>query len=104
MPVFYISEYRESQFDAHDFVVQKGNSTANQHVEGHLTYWRYDFIPPAGALPVGSRPSATTRTPCSGWAARRCTTRPGKQLDSTFLISRNGADTWIDFIPEAEAI
>ena len=29
MPGFYISEYRESQFDAHEFVVQKGNSTAN---------------------------------------------------------------------------
>ena len=51
MQGFYNSEYRESQFDAHEFVVQKGNSTANQHVEGHLTYWRYDFIPPAGALP-----------------------------------------------------
>jgi hypothetical protein len=29
MPGFYISVYKDVQFDAHEFVVQKGNSTAN---------------------------------------------------------------------------
>jgi len=45
MPGFYIEEYRESQFDAYELVVQEGNNTANQHAEGHLTSWRYDIIP-----------------------------------------------------------
>ena len=76
MPNFYIEEYKDVQFDAHEFVVANGNSTANQHVEGHLTYWRYDSSRRPQRFRAGSRSSATTRTPCRSWAARRCPT-PG---------------------------
>ena len=51
MPGYIITEFREQQFDAHEFVIQKGNDTAKQHVEGHWTQWRYDFNPSAGTTP-----------------------------------------------------
>jgi hypothetical protein len=104
MPGFYISEYRESQFDAHEFVVQKGNSTANQHVEGHLTYWRYDFIPPAGALPSWLQTFRNHENAVQRLGGKKMYNGgPGNNYDSTFLISRNGADTWIELHPRGRS-
>ena len=104
MPGFYISEYRESQFDAHEFVVQKGNSTANQHVEGHLTYWRYDFIPPAGALPSWLQTFRNHQNAVQKLGGKTMYNGgPGNNYESTFLISRNGTDTWIELHPRGRS-
>jgi outer membrane protein OmpA-like peptidoglycan-associated protein len=105
MPGFYIEEYSESQFDAHEFVIQKGNSTANQHVEGHLTYWRYDITTAA----VATAPSWLQMARNYQNAVERLGGKkmydagPGNNYDSTFLISKNGADTWIELHPRGRS-
>ena len=105
MPGFYIEEYSDSQFDAHEFVIQKGNSTANQHVEGHLTYWRYDITTAA----VATAPSWLQIARNYQNAVERLGGKkmydagPGNNYDSTFLISKNGADTWIELHPRGRS-
>src|ERR1035441_9900944 len=51
MPGFYISAYTDTQFDAHEFLVQTPKALGKQHAEGHLTYWRYDITSAAVATP-----------------------------------------------------
>ena len=75
MPGFYIEDYRESQFDAYDFMVQTPKDVGKQHAEGHLTSWLYDIIPAAGTPPSWLQIARNYQNACSGWAARRCTTR-----------------------------
>jgi OmpA-OmpF porin, OOP family len=100
MPGFYIEEYKESQFDAHEFVVQKGNSTANQHVEGHLTYWRYDIIPGTATLPSWLQIFRNHENAVQKLGGKTMyNAGPGNNYDSTFLISKNGTDTWIELHP-----
>jgi OmpA-OmpF porin, OOP family len=104
MPGFYIEEYRESQFDAHEFVVQKGNSTANQHVEGHLTYWRYDIIPGTATLPSWLQIFRNHENAVQKLGGKTMYNGgPNNNYDSTFLISKNGADTWIELHPRGRS-
>jgi hypothetical protein len=104
MPGFYIEEYKESQFDAHEFVVQKGNSTANEHVEGHLTYWRYDFNSAAGTPPSWLQIARNYQNAVQRLGGKKMyDAGPGNNYDSTFLISKNGTDTWIELHPRGRS-
>jgi OOP family OmpA-OmpF porin len=104
MPGFYIEEYRESQFDAHEFVVQKGNSTANQRVEGHLTYWRYDIIPGTATPPSWLQIARNYQNAVQRLGGKQMyDAGPRNNYDSTFLISKNGADTWIELQPRGRS-
>ena len=105
MPGFYISDYRESQFDAHDFVVQTPKTVGKQHVEGHLTYWRYDITSAAVATPPSwlqiarNYQNAVERL----GGKKMYDAGPGNNYDSTFLISKNGTDTWIELNPRGRS-
>ena len=105
MPNFYIEEYKDVQFDAHEFVVAKGNSTANQHVEGHLTYWRYDLIPGTTAPPPSWLQIFRNHENAVQKMGGKTMYNPGpnNNYDSTFLISKNGADTWIELHPRGRS-
>ena len=100
MPNFYIEEYKDVQFDAHDFVVAKGNSSVNQHVEGHLMYWRYDIVsdtvtPPSWLQLFRNHENAVQKL----GGKTMYSAGPNNNYDSTFLISKNGTDTWIELHP-----
>jgi outer membrane protein OmpA-like peptidoglycan-associated protein len=104
MPNFYISEFKDVQFDAHEFVVAKGNSTVNQHVEGHLTYWRYDIIsdtvtPPSWLQIFRNHENAVQKL----GGKTMSNAGPGNNYDSTFLISKNGTDIWIELHPRGRS-
>jgi len=101
MPGFYISEYTDSQFDAHEFVVQTPKALGKQHAEGHLTYWRYDITTAAAALPPSWLQTARNyQNAVERLGGKKMYDAGlGNNYDSTFLISRNGTDTWIELHP-----
>ena len=104
MPNFYIEEYKDVQFDAHEFVVANGNSTANQHVEGHLTYWRYDIIPATATLPSWLQIFRNHENAVQKLGGKTMYSGgPNNNYDSTFLISKNGTDTWIELHPRGRS-
>jgi len=63
MPGFFIDLYKDTQFDAHEFTVQKGKGKAEQHAEGDWTQWSYVPDPAAGPPPASSRINGTIRMP-----------------------------------------
>ena len=101
MPGFYISGYKDVQFDAHEFLVQTPKAVGKQHAEGHQTYWRYDITSAAAATPPSKLQIARNYQN----AVERVGGKkmydggPGNDYDSTFLISKNGTDTWIELHP-----
>ena len=103
MPGFYISDYREVQFDAHEFLVQTPKDVKKQHTEGHLTYWRYDITTAAAATPpswlqiLRNFQNAVERV----GGKKMYDAGPNSYYDSTFLISKNGTDTWIELNPRS---
>ena len=99
MPGFYIYENTEHQFDAYDFPVQKGNTTVTQHVEGHWTHWRYDFNPSAGTLPS---PLQIQRNFQNAVLKLGGKVMYNINLDSTFMVARNGTETWIALLPRGQ--
>jgi outer membrane protein OmpA-like peptidoglycan-associated protein len=105
MPGFYIEEYRESQFDAHEFVVQTPKEVKTQHAEGHLTYWRYDITSAAAATPPSKLQIARNYQNAVQrlGGEQMYDAGPRNNYDSTFLISKNGADTWIELQPRGRS-
>jgi outer membrane protein OmpA-like peptidoglycan-associated protein len=99
MPGFYISENTEHQFDGYDFPVQKGNTTVTQHVEGHWTHWRYDFNPSAGTPPS---PLQIQRNFQNAVLKLGGKVMYNINLDSTFMVARNGTEAWIAFLPRGQ--
>jgi len=99
MPGFYIYENTEHQFDGYDFPVQKGSTTGTQHVEGHWTHWRYDFNPSAGALPS---PLQIQRNFQNAVLKLGGKVMYNVNLDSTFMLARNGMETWIALLPRGQ--
>jgi outer membrane protein OmpA-like peptidoglycan-associated protein len=104
MPNFYISDFKDVQFDAHEFVVAKGNSTVNQHAEGHLMYWRYDIIPGTATLPSWLQIFRNHENAVQRLGGKTMyNAGPGNNYDSTFLISKNGTDIWIELHPRGRS-
>lgn len=104
MPGFTIDEYREQQFDAYEFTVQKGNSTAKQHVEGHWMHWRYVFNPAAGTPPSRLQIARNFQNAAQRLGGKTLyDAGPGNDYNSTLLISRNGTDTWVELMPRGTA-
>jgi outer membrane protein OmpA-like peptidoglycan-associated protein len=104
MPGFYIEDYRESQFDAYDFMVQTPKDVGKQHAEGHLTYWRYDLNPAAGTPPSWLQIARNYQNAVQRLGGKKMyDAGPGNNYDSTFLISKNGTDTWIELHPRGRS-
>ena len=101
MPGFYISGYKDVQFDAHEFLVQTPKAVGKQHAEGHLTYWRYDITSAAAATPPSKLQIARNYQNAVERVGgkKMYDAGPGNDYDSTFLISKNGTDTWIELNP-----
>jgi outer membrane protein OmpA-like peptidoglycan-associated protein len=103
MPSFYIYDYKEVQFDAHDFLVKTPKALVKQHVEGHLMWWRYDITSAAKATPPSwlqiarNFQNAVERV----GGKKMYDAGPNSYYDSTFLISKNGTDTWIELNPRS---
>jgi len=102
MPGFYIYEYTEHQFDAYDFPVQKGNTTVTQHVEGHWTHWRYDFNPTAGTPPSMLQVQRNFQNAVLKLGGKTMFNAGPDNYDSTFMVSRNGTETWVQLLPRAQ--
>ena len=101
MPGFYISVYKDVQFDAHEFLVQTPKAVGKQHAEGHQTYWRYDITSAAAATPPSKLQIARNyQNAVERLGGKKMyDAGPGNDYDSTFLISKNGTDTWIELNP-----
>ena len=101
MPSFYISGYKDVQFDAHEFLVQTPKAVGKQHAEGHQTYWRYDITSAAAATPPSKLQIARNyQNAVERLGGKKMyDAGPGNDYDSTFLISKNGTDTWIELNP-----
>jgi outer membrane protein OmpA-like peptidoglycan-associated protein len=101
MPGFYISGYKDVQFDAHEFLVQTPKAVGKQHAEGHQTYWRYDITSAAAATPPSKLQIARNyQNAVERLGGKKMYDGgPGNDYDSTFLISKNGTDTWIELNP-----
>jgi outer membrane protein OmpA-like peptidoglycan-associated protein len=101
MPGFYISGYKDVQFDAHEFLVQTPKAVGKQHAEGHQTYWRYDITSAAAATPPSKLQIARNYQNAVERVGgkKMYDAGPGNDYDSTFLISKNGTDTWIELNP-----
>ncbi|MGA2113422.1 MAG: OmpA family protein [Bryobacteraceae bacterium] len=98
MPGYIITNYRESQFDSHDFVVQKGQSTEQRYVEGHMITWRYDMSSAAGAIPSKLQVFRNFQNAVLKLGGKTLSTQPG-DYDSTFMVARNGTETWVELLP-----
>jgi outer membrane protein OmpA-like peptidoglycan-associated protein len=105
MPGFYISEYSETQFDAHEFLVQTPKAIGKQHAEGRLTRWRYDITSAAAAtLPSWLQIARNYQNAVERLGGKKMyDAGPGNNYDSTFLISKNGTDTWIELNPRGRS-
>lgn len=99
MPGFVISDYRDQQFDAHEFVVQKGNDTAKKHVEGHWTQWRYDFDSSAGTPPGKLQIQRNFQNAVLKLGGQTMFAEKSGDYAATFMAPKNGAETWIELLP-----
>jgi outer membrane protein OmpA-like peptidoglycan-associated protein len=104
MPGFYIEDYRESQFDAYEFYVQAPKDVVKQHVEGHLTSWRYDIVPGTPTPPSWLQIFRNYQNAVQRLGGKTMyNAGPGNNYDSTFLISKNGTETWIQLNPRGRS-
>jgi len=99
MPGFIISDYREQQFDAHDFVIQKGNDTEKKHEEGHWTLWRYDFNPSAGTPPGKLQIQRNFQNAVLKLGGKTMLAEKSGDYAATFMVAKNGAETWVEVLP-----
>ena len=103
MPGFIITDYTESQFDAHEFTIQKGNSTAKQHEEGHWTHWRYDFNRATGTNPSMLQIQRNFQNAVLQLGGKLIyNAGPDNAYESTFMVSKNGTETWIEVLPRGQ--
>jgi outer membrane protein OmpA-like peptidoglycan-associated protein len=104
MPGFYIEDYSESQFDAHEFWIQTPKDIVKQHVEGHLTSWRYDIIPGTATAPSWLQIFRNYQNAVQRLGGKTMyNAGPNNNYDSTFLVSKNGTDTWIQLNPRGRS-
>jgi outer membrane protein OmpA-like peptidoglycan-associated protein len=104
MPGFYIEDYSESQFDAHEFWIQTPKDVVKQHVEGHLTSWRYDIIPGTPTPPSWLQIFRNYQNAVQRLGGKTMyNAGPGNNYDSTFMISKNGTETWIQLNPRGRS-
>lgn len=94
MPHYTLTDYKESQFDASDFTVQKGNGREEQRVEGHKVEYRYDFDSSAGVMPSMLQIVRNYQNPAVKVGGKVMYFQDGADVDATFLIARNGQETW----------
>lgn len=99
MPGYIITDYRESPFDAHEFKVQKGQGTANQHVEGHMIFWRYDFPSSGGVPPSKLQVFRNFQNAVQKLGGKTMFAETAGDYNSTFLVAKNGTETWIELLP-----
>jgi outer membrane protein OmpA-like peptidoglycan-associated protein len=100
MPNYVITDYREQQFDAYEFTIQKGTGTAKQHVEGHWTYWRYDFNQSAGAPPSKLQEQRNFQNAAERLGGKMMfNAGPNNDYQSTYLIAKPGSETWVEVQP-----
>ncbi len=99
MPGFIITDYRESQFDAHEFLIQKGTGTTKQHVEGHLTVLRYDFPDSAGTAPSKLQVARNFQNAAFKLGGESMYFEGSGDCAATFMVAKNGTETWVELLP-----
>ena len=98
--LYYSGSLRESQFDAYEFLVQKGNKAEKQQIEGHKMVYYYTFDNSAGQVPPS--PLQIKRN------YQNATLKVGGKVlyeeginsaynTTTFLVAKNGQETWAEF-------
>jgi outer membrane protein OmpA-like peptidoglycan-associated protein len=99
MPGFIITDYRESPFDAHEFVIQQGTGTAKRHVEGHMIVWRYDFPDSAGTSPSKLQIARNFQNAVLKLSGKTMFFEGAGDCVSTFMVAKNGTETWVELHP-----
>jgi OOP family OmpA-OmpF porin len=96
MPGYYISEYKDSQFDAYTFTVSEGNKEKKQSVEGHLykiTYRLNRGTTPASALQIIRNFQAAAR---SAGGQVLWETGAGNDRSTTVRFTKGGSEVWVE--------
>ena len=95
----YSSSLKESQFDAHDFTVQKGAKVEKQRIEGHKWIYYYTFDNSTGAVPPSPlQIKRNYQNAALKIGGKVLYEEPGSAYNRiTFLIARNGQETWVEF-------
>jgi len=96
MPHYNLTDYKESQFDAFGFTVQKGNDTEEQRVEGRKVEYRYDFDSSAGVMPSMLQIARNYQNAALKVGAKVMYFRDQtSSVGATFLVARAGQETWV---------
>ncbi len=99
MPNYYLpykNSVQDMEFDRFEFRVKEGNRIQRVPVEGHMTYYRYEFDPTGGTKPS---PLQVIRNYQQAAAALG-----GKVLNeeinlTTIVIEKQGKETWVEVMP-----
>ena len=96
----YSGALKESQFDAYDFLVQKGAKVEKQRVEGHKTAYYYTFDTSTGnppASPLQAKRNYQNATLKVGGKVLYEDAPNNSANTTTLLIAKDGQETWAEF-------
>ena len=95
----YSGSLKESQFDAYDFLVQKGARAEKQRIEGHKWAYYYTFDTSAGTPPPSPlQIKRNYQNAALKVGGKVLYEEPGNAYNkTTLLIARNGRETWVEF-------
>ena len=95
MPVYYISEYSESQFDSYSFTVKEGDKDKQQPVEGRRCNYQYRLqqsAVPASALQIVRNFQNAARS-AGGQVMRE--SGEGNDRETTLRLVKGASEVWI---------
>ena len=97
--LYYSGSLKESQFDAHDFLVQKGAKAEKQRVEGHKWIYYYTFDPVPGTPPPSPlQIKRNYQNAALKVGGKVLYEEPGTAYNTiTLLVAKNGQETWVEF-------
>jgi outer membrane protein OmpA-like peptidoglycan-associated protein len=98
--LYYSGSFKESPFDAYQFLVRKGTNSEKQQIEGHKMAYDYTFDtwtgkPPASPLQI-KRNSMNATLKVGGKVLYEEGMNSAYNT-TTLLVAKNGQETWAEF-------
>jgi outer membrane protein OmpA-like peptidoglycan-associated protein len=98
--LYYSGSLRESQFDAYEFLVQRGAKAEKQQIEGHKIVYYYTFDTSAGQVPPSPLQIKRNYQNATLKVGGKVLYEEGLHSSyntTTFLVAKDGRETWAEF-------
>jgi outer membrane protein OmpA-like peptidoglycan-associated protein len=101
MPGFFITEYKESPFDAHSFQVLRpdGKGAIASRVEGHVLTWAFDFPATGGTPPSKLQIARNFQNAATKLGGKTMWFEGLGDCYASYKISKPGKETWVEVSP-----